>query len=132
MLHSLKLTFSPLKIGRAPKRKFIRTNHPFFRCKIALSFREEKFSRQQKRTVLGGSSQLGYVVNNHGDRKSPKDQVVGPLPNGLLLYGGHKWGAHPNLTTETMPGSPSSKYMDVSKNRGKTPKWMVKIMENPY
>ena len=22
--------------------------------------------------VLGGSSQLGYVVNNHGDRKSPK------------------------------------------------------------
>ena len=25
----------------------------------------------------------GYVVNNHGDRKSPKDGVVGPLPNGL-------------------------------------------------
>ena len=23
------------------------------------------------------------------------------------------------------------KHMDVSKNRGKTPKWMVKIMENP-
>ena len=22
--------------------------------------------------ILGGSSQLGYVVNNHGDRKSPK------------------------------------------------------------
>ena len=22
--------------------------------------------------VLGGSSHLGYVVNNHGDRKSPK------------------------------------------------------------
>ena len=26
----------------------------------------------------------GYVVNNHGDRKSPKDRVVGPLPNRLL------------------------------------------------
>lgn len=23
------------------------------------------------------------MVNNHGDYKSPKDQVVGPLPNGL-------------------------------------------------
>ena len=26
--------------------------------------------------LLGGSSQLGYVVNTHGDRKSPKDRVV--------------------------------------------------------
>ena len=26
---------------------------------------------------------LGSVVNNHGDRKSPEDRVVGPLPNGL-------------------------------------------------
>ena len=24
------------------------------------------------------------MVNNHGDRKSPKDRVVGPLPNGLI------------------------------------------------
>ena len=24
------------------------------------------------------------MVNNYGDRKSPKDQVVGPLPNGLF------------------------------------------------
>ena len=32
---------------------------------------------------------LGYVVNNHGDPKSPKDRVVGPLPNGLnCLYMG--------------------------------------------
>ena len=23
------------------------------------------------------------MVNNHGDRKSPMDRVVGPLPNGL-------------------------------------------------
>ena len=36
--------------------------------------------------VLGGSSQLGYVVNNHGDRKSPKDRVVGPLTNGRSLW----------------------------------------------
>ncbi len=28
--------------------------------------------------LLGGSSQLGYVVNNHGDCISV---VVGPLPN---------------------------------------------------
>ena len=27
-------------------------------------------------SVLGGSSQLGYVVNGHGDHKSPKDRVV--------------------------------------------------------
>ena len=27
----------------------------------------------------------GSVVNNHGDRKSPKDRVVGPLPNGLFM-----------------------------------------------
>ena len=32
--------------------------------------------------LLGGSSQLGSVVNKHGDRKSPKDRVV-PLPNSL-------------------------------------------------
>ena len=30
-----------------------------------------------------GSSQIGYVENNHGDRKSPRPGVVGPLPNGL-------------------------------------------------
>ena len=28
---------------------------------------------------FGGSSQLGYVVNIHGDRKSRKNRVVGPL-----------------------------------------------------
>ena len=41
---------------------------------------------EAKRDILGGSSQLGYVVNNHSnhsDRKSPKDRVVGPLPNCL-------------------------------------------------
>ena len=35
--------------------------------------------------LLGGSSQLGHVVNKHGDRNSPKDRVVGPLPNGLSM-----------------------------------------------
>ena len=25
------------------------------------------------------------MVSNHGDRKSPKDRVVGPLPNGLFM-----------------------------------------------
>ena len=29
-------------------------------------------------------SQFGYVVNNHGDRKSPMDRVVS-LPNGFFL-----------------------------------------------
>jgi len=41
--------------------------------------------------MLGGSSNLGYVINKHGDRKSSKDRVVGPLPNGRtswLLNGG--------------------------------------------
>ena len=26
------------------------------------------------------------VVNNHGDRKSPKDRVVGPLTNGRTSW----------------------------------------------
>ena len=30
------------------------------------------------------------MVNNHGDRKSSKDRVVGPLPNGLFMA--YKWG----------------------------------------
>ena len=33
------------------------------------------------------------MANSHGDRKSPKDRVVGPLPNG------HSWlinGGDPN------------------------------------
>ena len=34
------------------------------------------------RRVSGGSSQDLKVVNNHGDRKSPRPGVV-PLPNGL-------------------------------------------------
>ena len=48
------------------------------------------------------------MVNNHGDRMSPKDGVVGPLPNGRtpwLING----GPDPNHLL-TRPGSPSSKY----------------------
>ena len=28
---------------------------------------------------------LGYVVHKNGDHKSPKDRLVGPLPNGLSM-----------------------------------------------
>ena len=28
-----------------------------------------------------------YVVNNHGDHKSPKDRVVGPLPSMAYING---------------------------------------------
>ena len=38
--------------------------------------------------LLGGSPQLGYVVNNHG--WSPEDRVMGPLPNGLFMA--YAWG----------------------------------------
>ena len=44
---------------------------------------------------------LGYVVNSHGDHKSPKDRVVGPLPNGnsWLINGGD-----PNHLLTTVTG----------------------------
>jgi len=40
-----------------------------------------KWQREQK-----GIISIRYVVNNHGDRKSPKD----PLRNGLFMA--YKWG----------------------------------------
>ena len=43
--------------------------------------------------LLGGSSQFldtSYVVNNLGLFLSPKDPVVGPLPNGRFMD--YKWG----------------------------------------
>ena len=46
---------------------------------------------------------LGYVVNNHGDRKSPRPGVVGPLPNGLISF-------YMGVTSLTSTGSPSSKW----------------------
>ena len=30
------------------------------------------------------------IINNHDDRKSPKDRVVGPFPNGRFMA--YKWG----------------------------------------
>ncbi len=48
-------------------------------------------------TLLGGSSQLGSVVNIHGDvSKSPKDRVAVPLPNGRTSW--LKNGADPITT----------------------------------
>ena len=39
--------------------------------------------------LLGGSSQDLYCkwLRTHGNNKFPKDRVVGPLPNGLLIHG---------------------------------------------
>ena len=48
------------------------------------------FTQTRGYRVLGGSSPLGYVGINHGDRKSPKDRVVGPLPNGRFMA--YTWG----------------------------------------
>ena len=38
-----------------------------------------------------------YVVNDHGDCKSPKDRVVGPLPIGLFMAS--KWGVANHVLT---------------------------------
>ena len=56
------------------------------------------------RNLLGGSSQ--YVVNDHGDRKSPIPGVVGPLPNGLFMA--YKSGLLSNylLKWDDPPGIP--------------------------
>ena len=45
----------------------------------------------------------GSVVNNHGDRKSPKDKVF-PLPNGL-----YKWLINRGDPNYLLTGNPSSK-----------------------
>ena len=34
---------------------------------------------------------LGYVVNHHGDQKSPKDRVEGPFLNGQNASMAFKW-----------------------------------------
>ncbi len=59
-------------------------------CQSLRSAHHLEENKVECQSLLGGSSHLGYVVNNHGDRKSPKDRVVGPLPNGLLMA--YKWG----------------------------------------
>ena len=46
------------------------------------------------------------MVNNHGDRKSPKDRV------GLVINGRASWlinGGDPQPLSRPSPGSPSSK-----------------------
>ena len=40
------------------------------------------------------------MVNNHGDRKSPRRGVVGPLPNGLILW--FRNGGDPNYLLSGM------------------------------
>ena len=47
------------------------------------SFPQHLASRNPTWRIIPG---LGYVINNHGDRKSPKDRVVGPLPNGRTSW----------------------------------------------
>ena len=47
---------------------------------------------------------LGYVVNNHGDDKSPKDWVV-PIPNGRTLW--LRNGGDPNHWTKSLDDPPS-------------------------
>ena len=48
---------------------------------------------------------LGYVVNNHGDRKSPIPGVI-PLPNDLFMV--YKWGLRTNYLLSGMIHPPSS------------------------
>ena len=55
-----------------------------------LSKRRLSREKPPQELLLGGSSELGYVVNNHGDRSCPLSRVVGPLPNGLFMA--YKWG----------------------------------------
>jgi len=45
---------------------------------------------------------------------------------------GAKTTFHPRLCFDELALMIPLFNMGVSKNRGKTPKWMVKIMENPY
>ncbi len=53
-------------------------------------------------SLLGGSSQLGYVVNNHGDRRSPKWGCGTPYKWPNLIHGLFS-GGDP-ITTYVRPG----------------------------
>ena len=60
---------------------------PRKRTKTSLVVEVEAINSQdgtKKHAPLGGSSHLGYVVNNYDDCKSLNDQVV-PLPNGIFM-----------------------------------------------
>ena len=54
---------------------------PMFGC---FCFTSVRFATKKPRAQSGGSGPMTWraVVNKHGDGKSPKDRVVGPLPNG--------------------------------------------------
>ena len=55
----------------------------FLRSSISLIV-DSQFKTMEGMSIpptLGGSSHDLYVVNNHGDRKSPRPGVVGPLQN---------------------------------------------------
>ena len=90
---------------------FVRvTNEDLSTCECGHLFREGPPGHPGSWGLLGGSSQLGYgyVVTNHGDRKSPKDQVVGPLPNGRTLWLIN--GGDPNYLRPSWDDPPSSDF----------------------
>ncbi len=58
---------------------------------------------------------LGYVINNHGDCKSPIP--VGPLPNGLFMS--YKW----KLLTTYPPSNPPTEIAGLF-SRDKSPHWV--------
>ena len=55
------------------------------------------------------------MVNKHGDHKSPKDRVVGPLPNGRFMA--YKWGMI--LTTYDTWDDPTSRVAESRVAQGK-------------
>ena len=66
------------------------------------AFQERMNGNSQKIAFLESSYLEDHpyysVINNHGDRKSPKDRVVGPLANGRTLWlinGGDPNHLHP-------------------------------------
>jgi len=62
-----------------------RDAYPNFLSSLQKFFSTNPDAKLEAKTIPG----LGYVANNHGDRKSPKDPVVGPLPNGLFMA--YRW-----------------------------------------
>ena len=48
------------------------------------------------------------MVNTHGDCKSPKDRVVGPLPNGRFMAYIYIYGGDPFTTYDTWDDPPSA------------------------
>ena len=83
----------------------LKTKHVRGIAKDSFKGKRQIIATSKQNWSLGGSSQLGYVVNNHGDWNSPIPGVVGPLPNGRtswLIDGGYL------LTTYDTWGDPTS------------------------